>query len=196
VDITASRCDTEDNGFATGLTNCLTRDSQGVPTSGLSWPTSLGFAIGALNVTPTAIQGLGPIAATFLDATPDASSWTTTLSGPYTSNPTGTVKWKRIGNFAMIYIEASITGTATGGSAIFMSGIPASITPSQQRIVPCVNLENNGVQPLCGSVSINTNNTASINLASVSGSFLASNTAFTGSGTTGLINGWSAIYPI
>lgn len=30
IDITASRVDTEDSGFATGLTNCVTRDGQGV----------------------------------------------------------------------------------------------------------------------------------------------------------------------
>jgi len=33
IDITASRCDTEDDGFATGLSACVTRDGQGKPTA-------------------------------------------------------------------------------------------------------------------------------------------------------------------
>jgi len=35
VNISATRMDTEDNGFASGLTNCLTRDGQSVPTANL-----------------------------------------------------------------------------------------------------------------------------------------------------------------
>ncbi len=35
VNITASRFDSEDSGFATGLSNCLTRDGQGTPTANL-----------------------------------------------------------------------------------------------------------------------------------------------------------------
>lgn len=37
IDITSSREDAEDDGFAAGLTNCLTRDGQGIPTSPLTW---------------------------------------------------------------------------------------------------------------------------------------------------------------
>lgn len=37
VPITASRFDTEHNGFATALSNCLTRDSQGKPSTDIDW---------------------------------------------------------------------------------------------------------------------------------------------------------------
>lgn len=37
VPITASRFDTEHNGFATGLSNCITRDSQGKPIADIDW---------------------------------------------------------------------------------------------------------------------------------------------------------------
>jgi len=37
IPIMASRMDTEDNGFATALTNCITRDGQGVPSANISW---------------------------------------------------------------------------------------------------------------------------------------------------------------
>lgn len=37
IPILASRMDTEDNGFAAGLSNCITRDGQGKPSSDISW---------------------------------------------------------------------------------------------------------------------------------------------------------------
>jgi len=37
VPITASRFDTEHNGFATGLSNCITRDGQGKPIADIDW---------------------------------------------------------------------------------------------------------------------------------------------------------------
>lgn len=37
VPITASRFDTEHNGFAAGLSNCITRDSQGKPVTDIDW---------------------------------------------------------------------------------------------------------------------------------------------------------------
>jgi hypothetical protein len=37
INITASRMDTEDNGFAAGLSNCITRDGQGMPTASINW---------------------------------------------------------------------------------------------------------------------------------------------------------------
>lgn len=37
IDITASRMDTEEDGFATGLSNCLTRDGQGKPSAAIDW---------------------------------------------------------------------------------------------------------------------------------------------------------------
>src|SRR3954470_20413189 len=37
IDITATRFDTEDDGYAAGLTNCITRDGQGIPTANISW---------------------------------------------------------------------------------------------------------------------------------------------------------------
>lgn len=37
IPITASRFDTEHNGFAAGLTNCITRDGQGKPTANIDW---------------------------------------------------------------------------------------------------------------------------------------------------------------
>ena len=46
IPISASRMDGEaDDIYTTGFGNCLTRDSQGIPTSALTWPTSLTIAL-------------------------------------------------------------------------------------------------------------------------------------------------------
>lgn len=37
INILASRFDTEDDGFASGLSNCITRDGQGIPTANIAW---------------------------------------------------------------------------------------------------------------------------------------------------------------
>lgn len=55
IDITASREDAEDDGFAAGLTNCLTRDGQGTPTSPLVWNTRLTLA-GGMSVAQPAFN--------------------------------------------------------------------------------------------------------------------------------------------
>lgn len=52
INITASRFDTEDDGFAGGLSNCITRDGQGGPTANISWN-----GYGLTNVTVTMLTG-------------------------------------------------------------------------------------------------------------------------------------------
>lgn len=37
IKILATRCDAEDDGFAAGLSNCITRDGQGKPTAAINW---------------------------------------------------------------------------------------------------------------------------------------------------------------
>lgn len=46
IDIEASRMDTEDNGFATGLSDCVTRDGQSVPTANLPMGTFVHTNVG------------------------------------------------------------------------------------------------------------------------------------------------------
>lgn len=47
IDITASRMDTEDNGFAAGLSNCVTRDGQGRMSADFVPATDLGAQLGS-----------------------------------------------------------------------------------------------------------------------------------------------------
>jgi hypothetical protein len=70
IPITASRFDTEHNGFAAGLSNCITRDGQGKPSANIDWnahkitnlanPTGLQDAVTLTSLTnPTALT-VGP----------------------------------------------------------------------------------------------------------------------------------------
>lgn len=57
VNISATRMDTEDNGFAGGLSNCITRDGQGVPTAAIPWGGQDLTGVGTLSVTALTISG-------------------------------------------------------------------------------------------------------------------------------------------
>jgi lysophospholipase L1-like esterase len=50
IDITASRCDTEDNGFASGLSLCLTRDGQGKMQTHFIPGTASAYDVGSVGV--------------------------------------------------------------------------------------------------------------------------------------------------
>lgn len=146
------------------------------------------------------ISAGGPIAGTLIDMTPDKGSWTTTLSGPYASNPTGTLKWVRIGALVMVYSDAAIAGASGGGSsaAITVSGLPAAITPAAVRKVQCgASLSGNSLVNMVGGVTVNTNNTMTINTI-----VFTSTTADTDFGvfsntpsTTGINAGFCVVYP-
>lgn len=83
VPITASRMDAEDNGFATGLSNCITRDGQGKPLSTINWNnqqiTNINYAW--LNSAPT--QPTHAANKLYVDSTVQASAgnWAGTASG-------------------------------------------------------------------------------------------------------------------
>jgi len=51
IDITDTRMDAEDDGFATGLSNCITRDGQSPPSAAIDW--------GNQNLTGVANLGVG-----------------------------------------------------------------------------------------------------------------------------------------
>lgn len=57
VNITASRMDTEDDGFATGLSNCVTRDGQGKMGADLLPSADFAYALGSAAFKWTGING-------------------------------------------------------------------------------------------------------------------------------------------
>lgn len=142
-----------------------------------------------------AIQGLGPVGAALVDMTPDKSSWVTTLSGPYSSNPTGTLKWERQGTQVTIWADSAITGTATSSAVITASALPASISPSTTRLVTCFGLTNNGSSAGVGTVSIGGSSLV-IGFLTASGSYVTGANASLNSGGVGISAGWSITYSL
>lgn len=189
-------------------------------TNSLSWNANADFTINAASgspltaqvagtsifvangITTPTVQGYGPTAAALVDMTPDKGSWTTTLSGPYTSNPSGTLKWERQGTQVTIWCDANILGTATtSGQPITASGLPAAITPSSSRIVVCGGaLEDNGTAGILGEVSVNSGGSMTIQLMKTATGANPVNVVgtgtFTGSGTTGILANWSITYSL
>lgn len=148
--------------------------------------------------TAPVIQGWGPTAAALVDMTPDASSFTGTLTG-FTSANTGTVKWRRMGSFVTLYTEADMIGTSNT-TAMTMTGVPAALQPSATRFGHCVNVQDSssttpdfpavfsitaGTITFYGSVAANTGNKPSFGT-----------TQFASSGSKGLHAGWQISYQL
>lgn len=86
--------------------------------------------------TAHALTGYGVTAAAQVDMSVDASSFTATLTGGFTANPTGTLTWRRIGGVVFLFASATITGTDDGtGNDPIITGLPAAIIPTSGRVV-------------------------------------------------------------
>lgn len=113
INITASRVDTEDNGFATALGNCLTRDGQGKPTQALTW--FYGLTLPTITTT-----GNGTIGGN-LGVTGNLNvTGTFAASGPYTGGASGAI--------AATTLSASSTVSGTGFTSLFASPPPIGST--------------------------------------------------------------------
>lgn len=200
VPITSSRVDSEDNGFAAGLTLAVTRDGQGKMAANFLPSVANSYALGsvsfpwtqvitqAFQATQTQIQGWSPTATVLLDMTPDKGTWTSTLSGPWTAgnNITGTLNWERQGTQVTIWCDANILQTATLAATLVASGMPNSIIPTSTREIYVTQLQDNGSSGWCGTARVLTNGTIQFNLLSITGSKIQRGQTFTGSGSTGL----------
>lgn len=221
INITASRMDGEDSGFAAGLSLCLTRDNQGKPsadflpaTDGLlnigsgaaRWANFNGINItlsGNINATtgtaslslintPTfkatasAIQGLGPVSAAFQDLTPDTGTFTATYTG-LTGNPTGTARWSRVGNLALLNLPMLLA--ASNSTSFIITGIPAAISPIHGQIGLITGLQDNGIAVTTNSTFLIGAGGTSLNLFKDGGG-----TGWTGAGSKG-VAGLSVLGP-
>jgi hypothetical protein len=146
----------------------------------------------------SAIQGYGPVAAALVDMTPDTSSWTATLSGGFTSNPSGTIKWRRNGGIVHVWCDSAIVGTSNAVTDISVSGLPAAITPSSTRYVPCHGLENNTGVDYAGRVAVNSGGTLTISLGATLNAGVnygaGSLNGWANAGSKGITAGWSITY--
>lgn len=147
--------------------------------------------------TSAGIKGFGTTAAAYVDMTPDQSSWTTTISGPWVagSNPSGTLKWVKQGNQVTIWADSDITATPTSVANAVCSGLPAIITPSSARFVMSAAMKNNGTGNLAGFASVSSFGIF-IYVANVVGSNLQISALSTAGGIGGIGASWSISYSL
>lgn len=166
---------------------------------------SSSIGVGSLVVTGNAqfgsagnntLTAYGTTAGAQIDISPDKGSWTTTLSGPFTTNPTGTLNWEKQGTQVTIYCAADILGTTTSSNGISASGLPAEIVPAANRSIACYGLEDSTVG-LCAGVAFPqaSGNTILLNPLKVSSNYLQT-ANFANSVTAGIKAGWSITYSL
>lgn len=174
VPIMASRMDTEDNGFASGLSNCLTRDGQGMPSADIDWNAKKLKNISDATLTGDALSfsALG--------------SFTATLTN-MTVATTGTIKYKVFGQTVTLYSTGNILGTIASSGSFSLTGLPAVCRPSAAVAGPLV-LVNNGTILL------------SFGLINASGSSILFQSIYDGTsvfnGVSGIYLGWQFIYSV
>jgi hypothetical protein len=100
-----------------------------------------------------AIQGLGPVAATLVDMTPDTGTFTLTGTG-FTAGVTATVTWTRVGKLVTAQI-GSLSGTSNA-TTLTGTGVPAAIQPAtlSTQTVGMGFITNNGVATGAAFVTI------------------------------------------
>jgi hypothetical protein len=112
-----------------------------------------------------------------------------TLTTGYASPLPATLNYTRFGNTVTLSTGVNITGTSNG-VALVAEGIPLELRPTSNVQALCANLIDDGVDNKFGSVEIRTN--GELFFALWTGVQFA--TAFTASGTKGLLNGWQVSY--
>jgi len=194
IDITSSRVDAEDNGFAAALSLCVTRDGQGKMAANFLPLVSSAYSLGSallpwgpifssgFKSSTGATQAFGAVANAFVDLTPDTSTFTATYTG-FSGSVQGTATWSRIGNQVMLTLPG-VTGTSNATS-FAVSGLPPILLPvtlSQRIALPQFSGEDNSV---AGGFDL------SIVVAPTGVVFAknGNNSGFTASGTKGIVNG-------
>lgn len=117
INIRADRMDAEMDGIASGLSNCITRDGQGKPSTAMDWNGQNLANVNALGAASVAATG-SVMGASGTFAGP-VSGTTGTFSGPV-SGTTGTF------TSSLSAISAAVTGAFTGGSAALTGAVTAA----------------------------------------------------------------------
>ena len=125
-----------------------------------------------------------------------ATTFTGTLTGGFSANPSGTINAKVTNGVVTLWNDAAITGTSNG-TFLYLTGLPAALTPSGNACFGVNLVVNNSVDTLA-LAQYNGSNTIAFTLLQVSGSLLTlpSLGQFTSSGTKGLQAGWNISYPL
>jgi hypothetical protein len=114
-------------------------------------------------------------------------AYTGTITG-FAATITGTVLYRRVGNWVSHYVNANLQGATSNSTGMTLLGMPDAVKPSVTRIVPSFGMTDNGVQ-VGGWATIETNGVVTFSLGiNGTGTFTAAN-------TKGLRAGWSIGYP-
>lgn len=183
----ASLFDQEDDNFATGLNNCVTKDGTNKPSAVMDWNAQRLSNLGS----PTTN---GDAAAMLI------GTFTGTLTG-YAANPTGTVNYQRVGKIVTLWVTSAITGTSNAAT-MTMTGLPSTVQPASAVSTLCPGIRSDATTGASTNVGLGW---ASINAGTITFNLLVASGVvyyqtgannFTASGTKGLDVGWTCTYPV
>lgn len=168
----------------TGLTASRTVITDGSGNYAVNTETGTGSHVRATSPTITTPIITGSTSSTF-----DENTFTLTASSGFTTTPTTTGSYTRIGKQVSLMFDASaITGTSNA-STIQVSGLPASLTPATTQQIPWPNMpctDGGTLYSRCMfSASVNTSGVITINLIMRQGADIAGNWINSSSKTLG-----------
>ena len=124
--------DTEENGYAAGLSLCVTRDGQGKPTADFLPAVDNTLNLGSASFRWTGLNGDSIANGTF-----------TGVGVGFTAGTNFACTWARIGKLALLNIGANLG--VSNSTSFSITGLPAAIQPaSLAQVVPLGIARNNG----------------------------------------------------
>lgn len=133
--------DQEDNNFAAGLNNCVTKDGTNKPSATMDWNAQRLTALADATAATDALNRQ------FADARYGqivAGTFTITFTG-MAGATTGTATYYKVGNLVMLYLP-TLTGTSNS-TAFTATGLPAAIQPAtlNNQNVPIMGLVDSNI---------------------------------------------------
>lgn len=100
------------------------------------------------------------------------------------------------GRTATLWCEQFIVGDSTGFNDIILSTLPATLVPSQDRWIPCSNVQDNNVGQYQGVAHVDTLGGVTISLVNITGHAQTILNNYTAGGQKGITTGWCITYPL
>lgn len=125
-----------------------------------------------------------------IQASASANSFTPVWGNDFSADPSGDISYHDFGSIVVLWVDASLTGTSDT-LTMSLSGLPAAITPSGTRVVPCFVGDDSTTK--YGGAIVGSDGTITFSLAQQHGGgvFVFPATGiFTASGSKGLVAGW------
>ena len=113
----------------------------------------------------------------------------------FSSDPTHTVLWTRVGPQVTLMVDASSTGTSNATS-FTITNLPAGIIPTEDQEVFCSGLIDDIGANLAGICTIDNSGVMTFNLLEVSGSNISTQGAFTNTGNKGIGDNFQITYTL